>query len=145
CCATPRNWRSFTGIQRKTNARTRRTPAFALLAFIYRDVAEMERRFVGAAECPRRRPANRPLLPAPGATCPSGTCSVSLGPGVRGQVALLLKMEKGPDVGVDVVQRSSCRIDVDASDAPGQKRLYGRNPLVGRNDLVDREPRIGSP
>ena len=38
-----RNWRSFTGIQRKRNARTVRRAPSALLAFVYRDMAEIER------------------------------------------------------------------------------------------------------
>jgi hypothetical protein len=41
--APRRNWRSFTGIQRKRNARTVRRAGSALLAFVYRDMAEIER------------------------------------------------------------------------------------------------------
>jgi hypothetical protein len=54
--SAPRNWRSFTGIERKTNARTRWPPASAQLAFLYRDTAENERqnggRVAGAGERP---------------------------------------------------------------------------------------------
>ncbi|MCA1847363.1 MAG: hypothetical protein LC792_30100, partial [Actinobacteria bacterium] len=41
--ALPRNWRSFTGIWRKRNARTVRAANLAQLAFVYRDMAEIER------------------------------------------------------------------------------------------------------
>src|SRR5258705_3695202 len=85
-CATPRNGRSFTGIRRRTSARTRRTPAFALLAFIYRDVAEMERRFVGAGRVPAAAPGEPHAiawissdLPFPGAVVAGG----GGGPGAR--------------------------------------------------------------
>ena len=37
------NWRSFTEIERKWNARRRRTADSAQLAFAYRDMAEIER------------------------------------------------------------------------------------------------------
>jgi len=77
----PRNWRSFTEMQRKRNARMRLPGGPAQLAFIHRDIAEKERQFATAA----RAPAERPGLPAQGATCLSAIHSVSLGPGVRGQ------------------------------------------------------------
>jgi hypothetical protein len=40
-----RNWRSFTGIERKSNASTRRRPDAIQLAFLYRNTAEKERQF----------------------------------------------------------------------------------------------------
>jgi hypothetical protein len=45
------NWRSFTGIVRKRNARTVRAAVSAQLAFVYRDSAENE----------RQNPAARPV------------------------------------------------------------------------------------
>ena len=47
------NWRSFTGIRRKSNARTLRPPAWRQLAFLYRDMAEKERQFAEARPTPR--------------------------------------------------------------------------------------------
>jgi len=57
----PRNWRSFTEMQRKRNARMRLPGGPAQLAFIHRDIAEKERQFATAA----RAPAERPGLPDP--------------------------------------------------------------------------------
>jgi hypothetical protein len=43
------NWRSFTGIRRKKNANSEERRRVTQLAFVYRDTAEKERQFGGAA------------------------------------------------------------------------------------------------
>ena len=55
------NWRSLTGIERKWNARRRRTAGSAQLAFVYRDMAEIERR-----KRPATVVATRAVLPGAG-------------------------------------------------------------------------------
>jgi hypothetical protein len=56
--ALPRNWRSFTGIWRKANAGTVRRVGSAVLAFEFRDMAEIERQNAWDGGRPRR--ARRP-------------------------------------------------------------------------------------
>jgi len=58
------NWRSFTEIERKWNARRRRTADSAQLAFAYRDMAEIER---------QKRPATGE--DPTGGPMPMSTCS----------------------------------------------------------------------
>jgi hypothetical protein len=55
------NWRSFTGIWRKRNARTLRTAGSAESAFVYRDMAEIERQNANGR---RRAAATRTVMPA---------------------------------------------------------------------------------
>jgi hypothetical protein len=59
--ATLRNWRSITGRQRKSNARTGSPAAGRQLAFVYRDVAEMERQLTEADAADDRRAGSEAL------------------------------------------------------------------------------------
>src|SRR6266487_891543 len=86
-------------MQRKSNAGTLQRRGGAQPAFMSRGysgkrtpVAEARRGDGWAAERRATAPADLPGLPAPSATCPSGTCSVSLGSGDRGHPAESIRL-----------------------------------------------------